>query len=89
MPLTDTGITEIQDAFLELQEELDSFIAELDRVINSEEVEDDEALDDILDLMQDSIEEFQDEIDEIFEDEFTSSTEADLIDDIDEDEDFD
>lgn len=76
MALTDKGVVELQELYHELRGKLDGYISELDKLILTEDGEDVETIDSITELMVDSIEMFEEDMDAIFDAEFRDDSET-------------
>lgn len=77
MPLSDNGKEVLQDSYMEFVGNLEGLLDELDKLTTAEEGDDFDIMDQILDLIRDSVDEFDDDISELYETEWTDDEEID------------
>ena len=70
MALTDNGANELHDLFTSFSGIMDGYISELDKIIMTEDGEDTDAIEDIIELMRGSIDDFESDADMVYEEEF-------------------
>jgi DNA-binding PadR family transcriptional regulator len=80
MALTDQGAEELQDLFRSFAGIMDGYLSELDKIILTEDGEDADGIEDIIDLMRGSIDNFEEDAVNVYDDEFMDDDE-DFIDD--------
>jgi hypothetical protein len=77
MPLTDNGKEVLQDAYMEFIGNLDGLLGELDRLTTSDEGEDFDIMEDVMDLIADSVDDFTVDISDIYDTEWLEEEELD------------
>jgi hypothetical protein len=77
MPLSDKGITEIQDGYFDLGSMMEGYLSQLDKIMTSEDFEDPSMMYDVLDLMIETIQEYGELIDDVYQTELISEEELD------------
>jgi hypothetical protein len=77
MPLTDAGKEVLQEAYLEFTGNMEGLLDELDRLTTADEGEDFDIMDDVMDLIRQSVETFDEELDEIYANEWMDEEELD------------
>jgi len=77
MPLTDNGKEVLQDAYMEFIGNLDGLLGELDRLTTSDEGEDFDIMEDVMDLIADSVDDFSVDISDIYDTEWLEEEELD------------
>jgi DNA-binding PadR family transcriptional regulator len=80
MALTDQGAEELQDLFRSFAGIMDGYLSELDKIILTEDGEDADGIEDIIDLMRGSIDNFEEDAVNVYDDEFMDN-DQDFIDD--------
>jgi len=80
MALTDQGAEELQDLFRSFAGIMDGYLSELDKIILTEDGEDADGIEDIINLMRGSIDNFEEDAVNVYDDEFMDE-DQDFIDD--------
>jgi hypothetical protein len=80
MALTDQGAEELQDLFRSFAGIMDGYLSELDKIILTEDGEDADGIEDIIDLMRGSIDNFEEDAVNVYDEEFMDE-DQDFIDD--------
>ena len=81
MPLSDDGIETLKDAYMEFTGNMEGLLDELDKVVTAEEGEDVDILDELMALIRGALDDFDEDVDEIYETEWLD--EEDVDDDVD------
>tara|TARA_R110000751_G_scaffold57841_3_gene122525 strand:+ start:280 stop:537 length:258 start_codon:yes stop_codon:yes gene_type:complete len=80
MALTDQGAEELQDLFRSFAGIMDGYLSELDKIILTEDGEDADGIEDIINLMRGSIDNFEEDAVNVYDEEFMDE-DQDFIDD--------
>ena len=80
MALTDQWAEELQDLFRSFAGIMDGYLSELDKIILTEDGEDADGIEDIIDLMRGSIDNFEEDAVNVYDEEFMDE-DQDFIDD--------
>ena len=77
MPLTDEGKEVLQDAYLEFTGNIEGLLDELDRLTTADEGEDFDIMDEVMNLIRQAVEDFDADLEQIYETEWLDEEELD------------
>ena len=80
MALTDKGAEELHDIYMSFSGIMDGYLSELDKIILTEDGEDADGIEDIINLMRGSIDNFEEDAVNVYDEEFMDE-DQDFIDD--------
>jgi len=70
MALTDKGAEELHDIFMSFSGIMDGYLSELDKIIMTEDGEDTTTFDSLINLMRETIDNFEDDSVDVYDSEF-------------------